>query len=85
MIENNSIENIWKKTVKAKIFKREKSRISCLLFITAGDIKLTPLIVFKGKLNGKIYNRLKYNNYALKNKIYIECQDNAWVTEGIFH
>ena len=53
MIENTTVEKIGSRTIKVKSFGNEKSRISCLLCITGGGIKLPPLIVFKGKPNGK--------------------------------
>ena len=85
MIENTTVEKIGTRTVKVKSFGNEKSRISCLLCITGGGLKLPPLIVFKGKPNGKLYNKLINNSYVLKKNIFIECQENAWVTEAIFY
>ena len=51
MIENTAVEKIGSRTIKVKSFG--KSRISCLLYITGGGIKLPPLIFFKGKPDGK--------------------------------
>ena len=85
MVENTSIEKIGTKTIKVKTFGNEKSRISCLLCITASSLKLPPLLVFKGKPDGKIYNRLKDKIYVSNHKIYTECHENVWVTEEFFY
>ena len=58
MSEKITVEKIGTKSIKIKTFGNEKTRISGLLSVNSGGLKLPPLIVFKGK-KVLIYERLQ--------------------------
>lgn len=80
---NYSISQKGKRSVIIFIQSQDKCHVSVLLAILANGTKLPPLIIFKGIANGKIYKDLKKNFYVKNNKIFIECNSNAWCTKDI--
>lgn len=48
-------------------------------------VKLPPLIVFKGKKNGTIFNRLKKHPAISIGKAFVQYQENSWVDSSIFY
>jgi hypothetical protein len=48
-------------------------------------VKLPPLIVFKGKKNGTIFNRLKKHPAISIGKVFVQYQENSWVDSSIFY
>ena len=80
-----TIARIGEKNINVRTFGSEKSRITVLLTILANGVKLPPLIVFKGKKNGTIFNRLKKHPAISKGKVFVQCQENSWVDSSIFY
>ena len=52
-----------------KTLGQEKQRITILLSVSSEGDKLSPLVVFNGQSNGRIYKNLN-NNILLNKNIY---------------
>lgn len=83
MAPNYPISQKGKRSLIIHTQLQDKCHVSVLLSILANGGKLPPLIIFKGIANGKINNDLKKNFYIKTNKIFIECNSNAWCTKDI--
>ena len=85
MVTDTTVERIGRKKVNIETFGGEKMRISIILTILVNGEKLPPLIVFKVKPGKTLENNLNSNNQnCISKKIFIKCQENAWVTKDIF-
>ena len=62
---------------------QEKYHVIVLLVILANGGKLPPLLIINGVANGKINNDFKKNFFVKINKIFLECNSNAWCTKDI--
>ena len=79
-------KTIIKKGSKQAIVRtqgQEKCRVTIILSIVADGDKLPPLIIFKAKDKGKVYNSLKEDINVKKGLCFIECNVNAWAMEEI--
>ena len=45
---------------------------------------MIPLIIFKGKTNNVLYKKLQHLKEVIENKVIIQTQENAWMTENNF-
>ena len=45
--------------------------------------KIAPYLIFKGKSNGEIENKLKKGINVINKRCYLACNENAWSTEKI--
>ena len=75
---------IGKKNVTVKSFGKEKSRISCLLSITANGEKLAPFVIFKGQKGSIINKELVKFVESKKYNIIPRTQTNALIDEELF-
>ena len=78
------LAKIGKKIVTVKSFGKEKSRISCLLTITASGEKLSPFVIFKGQKGSTINKELVKFVESKKYNIIPRTQKRAWIDEEIF-
>ena len=84
MFSKTSVAKIGERSVNVKTFGSDRNRISLILCISANGLKLPPLIIFKGQLNGRIESLLSKNNYVKNKKIYALCQPISWADKNIF-
>ena len=70
-------------TIMIKTLGQEKQRITILLSASAEVDKFAPLVVFKVKLNGRIYKNL--NNNIYQKYLFVRCNANGWCTNSIMN
>ncbi len=80
MSQNKTLET---ETILIKTYNQEKWRIKILLCVTADDVRLTHLLIFKAKSDGKIEQELNKDKYIVNKKCLISCIYNALPTEKI--
>lgn len=79
-----TIEKKGQKTITIHTFGKCKERISCILCIFGNGMKAPPMLVFKGVPENHLENKLNELKVVLQNKIYVTCQQNAWVDSNVF-
>ena len=72
-------------TIMIKTLGQEKQRITILLSVSDEGDKLAPLVVFKGKPNGKICKNLNNNLYVKQKYLFVRCNANGWCTKSIMN
>lgn len=84
MLFKTCVAKIGERSINTKTYRTERSRFTLLLCIAANVLKLSPLLIFKGKPNGTIENLLSKNAYVRNKRIYALCQPNTWADKNIF-
>ena len=56
-------------------------QLALAVFVTASGKKLTPYIIFKGKLNGCILREFSKDNSGYPENAHFTVHDNAWMDE----
>ena len=84
MFSKTCAAKIGERSVNAKTFGSDRNRISLILCISANELKLPSLIIFKGQPNGRIESLLSKNDFVKNKKIYALCQPNSWADKNIF-
>ena len=79
-----SLAKIGKKSVIAKSSSKEKSRISCLLTITANGEKLVTFVIFKGKKGSTVNKEIIKFVESKKYNIIPRKQNRALIDEDLF-
>jgi DDE superfamily endonuclease len=79
MTPKRTIAEKGKKTINVRKSSGSTIRLTAALTITASGEALQPMIVYKGKPDGRIQRN--FNTYP-QGAIY-ECQDKAWVDERV--
>ena len=85
----DSPSNLWlvkkvSRIVITKTYGKEAIRITCLLAIKANGEIMTSLIIFKGKTNYILCKKLQRLKEVIENKVIIQTQEYAWMTENNF-
>jgi len=62
------------KSILIRTQNQEKCYISVILTISANGHKLSPYLIFKGKINGDIEKKLKKD---INKRCYIACNENV--------
>ena len=83
-ITSTTIEKRGTKTITVHTFGKLKERISCILCIFGNGMKAPPMLAFKGVPENLLEKKLNNLKVVLEKKIYISCQQNAWVDSNIF-
>ena len=83
-LTGTTLEKIGEKTVKIRSSGQSKQRVSCILCIFANGQKAPPMLVFKGVPEGTLENKLKKLPDVINKKIFVLCQNNAWVDSQTF-
>ena len=83
-ITGTTIEKKGQKTITIHTFGKSKERVSCILCIFGNGMKAAPMLVFKGVPENLLENKLNKIKVVLEKKIYVTCQQNAWVDSNIF-
>ena len=78
--QKSTLELIGRRTVHVRKSMSDTKRATCALTITASGKMLDPLMVFKGKPNGRIVTR-EFPEFP--DGILYTCQDNAWMDEKV--
>ena len=76
----STLELIGRRTVHVRKSTSDTKRATLALTVTASGKSLIPLIVFKGKPNGRIVTR-EFPTYP--QGLEYACQDNAWMDERV--
>ena len=76
----STLELVGRRTVHVRKSTNDTERATVALCITASGKVLTPMIVFKGKPQGRIVTR-EFPEYPLG--MEYACQDNAWMDETV--
>ena len=84
MFSKTCVVKIRERSVNVKTFGSDRNRISLILCISANELKLPSLIIFKGQPNGRIESLLSKNDFVKNKKIYALCQPNSWADKNIF-
>ena len=69
--------------IMIKTLGQEKQRITILFSVSAEDDKFSPLFVFKGQSNGRIYKNLNNNIYVKQKYLLVRRNVNGWCTKSI--
>jgi len=80
MHPKKTIEKKGKRIVNLRKSTGDTKRATFAMCVTASGRKLKPLLVFKGKPNGRI---AKTEFPTFSNEIEYACQDSAWMDEGV--
>ena len=78
--QKSTLELIRQRTVHVRKSTSDTKWATCALTITASGKMLDPLMVFKGKPNGRIVTR-EFPEFP--DGILYTCQDNAWMDEKV--
>ena len=78
--QKSTLELIGRRTVHVHKSTSDTKRATCPLTITASGKMLDPLMVFKGKPNGRIVTR-EFPEFP--DGILYTCQDNAWMDKKV--
>ena len=73
-----TIAKIGSKEVNIKTHGQERIHVTAILWIVADGTKLPPMLVFKGKQDGRVEKRLHKNSLVKEKKIFAYCQPKAW-------
>ena len=81
---DTTIDFIWKPNIDIQTSGREHYKLSIILAITGGGIKLRPLVIVKGESGKTIENEL-WKLYTIpEGYIFIYAQKDGWCTTFIF-
>ena len=78
--QKSTLELIGQRTMHVRKSMSDTKRATCALTIMASGKMLDPLMVFKGKPNGRIVTR-EFPEFPYG--ILYTCQDNAWMDEKV--
>ena len=78
--QKSTLEIIGQRTVHVRKSTSNKKQATCALTIMASGKMLDPLVVFKGKPNGRI---VTHEFPEIPDGILYTCQDNPWMDEKV--
>ena len=82
MTPKTTLNEQGSRTVNVRSSTGSKMQLTLAVFVTAsGKKKLTPCIIFKGKLNGCIMREFSNVNSRYPENVHFTVQDNAWMDE----
>lgn len=73
MVGNSTVEKKGTKTIQIRTTGNDKNRFTCVLTVLADGTKLTPMVIFKGKMLPK---NLPFN-------IVVKMQEKGWMNEDL--
>ena len=83
MVRTKTIAKIGSKTVNIKTHGQEKVRVTAVLWIIADGTKLPPVLVFKGKPDGRIAKELGKHPLVESKQVFSYWHRKAWNNEDI--
>ena len=79
MTPKTTLNEQGSRTVNVHSSTGSTMRLTLAVFVTASGKKLTPYIIFKGKLNRCIMREFSKVNFRYSENAHVTVQDNVWV------
>lgn len=83
MVPNTTLEEEGARSVNVRSSSGSTMRVTVAVTVTAAGGTLTPLMVFKGKPNGRIARDFTDKKAGFPDGCFYACQDTAWMDETV--